>query len=155
MKKVFFENDYTPFVKPEDEDFFLELLTIFYDYNKNELEEDDLSVVENVLKELESIREIPKYLAEEEESIENMSSEDLYNRVEALVRNAIQDMVESGSGEKEALLSGLSARVALGLGLRYEDEEKEEEKLIEVSYDEKKEEWLFENFELSEEESGE
>lgn len=148
IKKVYFENYYTPYIQPDDEEFLYELLSVFYDYSNGLIEDtEELEVMNYVVQELEFIRSIPGRLEEEGENTEEMTDEELYNAVYEAMELTIEDSMKNEEDQKE-LLDGLSVRVALGLGMVYEGEECNEEDLIVMEYDDEEDEVLFSNLML-------
>ncbi|HCL57035.1 MAG TPA: hypothetical protein DHW82_08530 [Spirochaetia bacterium] len=147
MKKIFFDNSFTEFVDREDVDFFYELLILFYDYNQNVVEKEDEEMFQYILKEFELIRNIPEEIEKQGEDLSHLTPEGLYDYVKNVVEIMIEDAMPAGT---ENLLGGLSARVALGLGMKYEDEVDKDDELVEVIYEADKDEFAFSNFVLAE-----
>lgn len=145
MKKVFFDNSYTVFIKAEDKDFFYGILELFHSYNQGEIKDntEEKEIIEYILKEFEFIRSLPSQI--ENEDIEDFTEEEIYENVKNMLLFIIKNEFSHG---EEILKENLSARIALGLGLRYEDEITKEDNLIEIK--EKGEELEFSNFYLSE-----
>jgi len=159
MRKVYFENTYTEFIDSEDIDFLYEMISLFFDYNENRLEsEEDKEVVEHILKELEFVRTVPEQLRDEMEDFEDLTIADFFEEVRSVVEMVLENVIEEEKVDQEdemGLMDGLSARVALGLGLKYEDEVENENNLIKVKYDEDDEEILISNLILPEDQAGE
>ncbi|PKL14167.1 MAG: hypothetical protein CVV50_02730, partial [Spirochaetae bacterium HGW-Spirochaetae-6] len=135
-------------VAPEDVEFLYELLSFFYDYNEGILaEEEELSVIGSIIQELEFIRNIPRQLEEELEELNRANPMDLFDDV----RTVLETMMEEAfPGQQAGLYEGLTARIALGLGMRYEDDLIDPEEQVQMSYDEEQDEIIITNLVVNE-----
>ncbi len=148
IKKIYFDRTYTEFVEEEDVEFCYELLAFFYDYNDGIVEdEEEQKLMSDIIKEMEFIRNIPKQIENDIQNIINITYGQLFKDVKEVFETILDETLKTKNND---LLEGLSARIALGLGFRYEDEISEEDNLIQISYDEQADELVITNLLLPE-----
>lgn len=148
VKKIYFHNYYTPYIFPHEAEELLEFLTIFYEYNNGFIKDkEELSLIKSLLEEMKHIRLLPLDFIETGD-FDDMYDEELFEEVYTSMKEMIEKTSYSKK-DKEDLIEGLSVRVALALGMAFEDEKIVSEDLIIIT--EEGDDVFFSNFELEEE----